>query len=94
VTFHVILAQSQLTLERIEQRTAAVERRYEDARLEHARLSAPSRIVERARELGLVSPAAPPTSITVAGKLPPAHDAPSSTLEEWAAVKPTLGAGP
>jgi len=94
VAFHVILAQSQLAIDRLEDRTAAAERRYDDARLDHAKLSAPQRIVQRANEMGLVLPAQPPTPVPVKGELPPAPDAPSGTLNGWTDVKPTLGEGP
>ena len=94
VGFHVVLAQSQLAIDRLGDRTAAAERRYDDARLEHARLSAPHRIVQRANEMGLVLPAAPPTPVPVQGELPPAPDATGGTLNGWTDVKPTLGEGP
>jgi cell division protein FtsL len=94
VGFHVVLAQSQLAIDRLEDRTAAAERRYDDARLEHAKLSAPQRIVQRANEMGLVLPDQPPTPVPVAGELPPAPDAASGTLNGWTDVKPTLGEGP
>jgi cell division protein FtsL len=94
VVFHVVLAQSQLAIDGLGQRTDAVERRYEEARLEHARLSAPQRIVERAAQLGLVPPDRPPTAVPVTGAVPPEPDAPSTTLHGWTEVKPTLGDGP
>jgi len=91
VVFHVLLAQSQITIDRLGQREAAAERRYQDARLERARLAAPQRIVERALQAGLVLPDRPPTAVPVTGELPPAPDAPSDTLHGWTDVKPTLG---
>lgn len=93
VAFHVVLAQSQLAIDNLGRRTDAIERTYEEARLEHARLSAPQRIVERAAQLGLVAPAAPPTAVPVTGELPPEPDAPSTTLNGYTEVKPTLGDG-
>jgi type II secretory pathway pseudopilin PulG len=94
VAFQVFLAQSQVAIDRLERRTAVAERRYEEARYDHARLSAPQRIVERARALGLVAPDAPPTAITVAGEAPAPPDATSPTLRGVAEVKATLGTGP
>jgi hypothetical protein len=94
VAFQAFLAQSQVAIDRLEHRTAVAERRYEQARYEHARLSAPQRIVERARALGLVAPDAPPTAITVAGEAPAPPDASSPTLRGVAEVKATLGTGP
>ena len=94
VTFQAFLAQSQVAVDRLERRTVVAERRYEQARYEHARLSAPQRIVERARVLGLVAPDAPPTAITVAGEAPAPPDATSPTLRGVVEVKATLGTGP
>jgi hypothetical protein len=93
VGFHVVLAEHQLALERLEQRTDASERRYQEARLGHAALSSPNRIVDRAAQLGLVAPG-PPTAIVVSGEPLPEPDAPATTLHGWTEVKPTLGSGP
>ena len=94
VGFQAFLAQSQVAIDRLERRTAIAERRYEQARYEHARLSAPQRIVERSHALGLVAPGAPPTAIAVAGDAPTPPDATSPTLRGVAEVKATLGTGP
>ncbi len=93
VAFHAMVAQSQVAIDRLEQRTAAAERRYEDARYEHAQLSAPQRIVERATALGLQAPSGPPTAVSVEGAPPAAPDATSTTLRGWSEVKPTLDDG-
>jgi hypothetical protein len=94
VAFHALLAQSQVAIDRLEQRTATAERRYEDARYQHAVLASPARIVARAAELGLVSPGQPPTAVPVEGALPPQPDGVGSTLHGWTEVKPTLVAAP
>jgi cell division protein FtsL len=91
VIFHALLAQSQITIDRLEQRTAEAERAYQDARLERARLAAPQRVIERAQALGLVPPDRPPTAVPVTGELPPGADATTGTLNGWTEVKPTLG---
>ena len=93
VAFHALVAQSQVTLDRLEQRTAAAERRYEQARFEHAKLSAPQRIVDRAAALGLEAPAAPPTAVAVAGPVPDSPRGTSTTLRGWTEVKPALDDG-
>ncbi len=93
VAFHAFLAQSQVAIDNLERKTAAAERAYEEARYEHARLSAPQRIVERAQALGLVAPAVPPTAITVE-EAPAPPDATSNTLRGSAEVKATLGTSP
>ncbi len=93
VAFHAFLAQSQVAIDDLERKTVAAEHAYEEARYEHARLSAPERIIERARALGLVAPAVPPTAITV-DEAPAPPDATSSTLRGAAEVKATLGTSP
>lgn len=93
VAFHALLAQSQVAIDNLERRTSAAERSYEQARYEHARLSAPQRIVERAKALGLVAPAVPPTAITV-DQAPAPPDATSPTLQGASEVKRTLGTSP
>lgn len=95
VAFHALLAQSQIALDRLDQRTAVAERRYEDARYEYARAASPQHITERARELGLVLPSQPATVVAVAGDdIPAPSDAPSGTLNGWTDVKPTLSTNP
>ena len=93
VAFHALVAQSQVTLDRLEQRTATAERRYEQARFEHAKLSAPQRIVDRASALGLEAPASPPTAVAVAGPVPDSPRGTSTTLRGWTEVKPALDDG-
>jgi hypothetical protein len=66
VVVHVLLAQSQLTIDRLGTRVDAAQTRYEQARLTHAELASPSRIVARAGQLGLVPPAQPPVPVPVA----------------------------
>ena len=70
VAFHIVLAQSQLSIDRVARQTVLGQRHNEDLRLERARLSSPERIVKRAAELGLVAPQRPPVPITVTGPLP------------------------
>ena len=94
VGFQVVLAQSQIAIDHLDQRTSAAERRYEDARLRHAQLSSPERITKRAGELGLAAPAQPPTVVPVTGDVPTPPDAASTTLKSWTDVKPTLGSTP
>lgn len=90
VAFHVLLAQGQVTLDRLERVTEVAERRYQEARLEHAQLAAPERITARAVELGLVFPTEPPTPVAVAGVAPSASEGTSTTLDGWTSVKPSL----
>ena len=65
VMFHVMTAQSQLTLDHVSHQVDDAQRRYDQARLVNAQLASPSRIVARALQLGLVPPAAPPVPVPV-----------------------------
>ena len=94
VAFHALLAQSQVAIDRLEQQTTEAERKYEQARYEHATLASPERIVARAAELGLVPPAGPPKAIPVAGGAPQPPDGTATTLHGWTEVKPTFAAAP
>jgi hypothetical protein len=93
VVFHVILAQGQLQLEDMNGKIAEAQRTYEARRLEVAKMSAPERIIGEAERLGLVLPVDPPTYLTVDGAPTPASETeqPSTTLNDWKAVKPHLG---
>lgn len=91
--FHVVLVQSEFRLERLDADAAAAQQRYEQLRLEVARLGAPERIVAAAQQrLGMV----PPGQVVYL-------TAPSQTAEPpgpdisvggWAEVKPHLAARP
>jgi len=67
VVVHVMLAQSQLSLDRLNNRVSTAQRRYDQALLDHAQLAAPSRVITRAAELGLVPPGQPPVAVPVTG---------------------------
>ncbi len=67
VVVHVLLAQSQLTLDRLTTKVDTAQSNYEQARLQHAQLAAPSRIIVRAQQLGLVPPAQPAVPVPVTG---------------------------
>jgi cell division protein FtsL len=94
VAFNVVLAQSQLSIDRLDQQTTNAQQRYEDLRLKYADLSSPARIVARAQKLGLVAAAQPPTAIPTAGALPPSPAASSTTLKGYSDVKSTLATSP
>jgi cell division protein FtsL len=67
VVVHVLLAQSQLTLDHLSTKIDNAQSSYEQARLQHAQLAAPSRIIARAGQLGLVPPAQPAVPVPVTG---------------------------
>lgn len=94
VAFYAMLAQSQVAIDRLERQTAVAQRRYAQARFEHAQRSAPQRIIGRAEALGLVAPVGPPTAIPVQGEPPVAADATSPTLQGATEVKASLGTAP
>jgi hypothetical protein len=94
VVFHVILAQSQLALDRIGEATTREQREYDRRRLEVAERSAPERIISAAAYLGLVEPNEPPQYLLVQGAKSPkagASGATPSTLSGWDKVKRHLG---
>lgn len=90
VAFHVVIAQGQVSLDRLAEQTHRAELRYENVRLAHASLAAPERMLARAAELGLVEPAAPPIPVPVEGWVPPTPIDGSATLDAWTAIKPSL----
>ena len=107
VGLHVMLAQNQFRLDRINSQTAAEEARYQRLRLEVDQLESPSRIVATAEgKLGMVPPAnvtyltpsAPAAPGAAGGGVfaSPSATVPSagSSAGDWAAVKPKLVAAP
>jgi cell division protein FtsL len=94
VVFHVMLAQNQLQLDRLNSQIAAEQQRYEQRRLTVSELSAPQRIIQEAERLGLILPAQPPQYLFVPGAPPLASDAgatATTTLPDWMKAKPSLG---
>jgi hypothetical protein len=65
VAFHVLLAQGQLELDRVEDRIRQEQALYPLRRLAVAEASSPEAITARADALGLVDPAGPPTPVEV-----------------------------
>jgi hypothetical protein len=91
--FHAVLAQNQVRLERLRERTTSAEARYEARRLENGRLNSPERITARARDMGLGPPTVVPVAIPLLGEVPK-RGGTSSTLADWAEVKRHLDASP
>ena len=67
VVVNVLLAQSQLRLDQLNGRIDGAQRAYQQALLVRAQAAAPSRIIARANQLGLVSPSQPPVPVPVPG---------------------------
>jgi len=92
VAFHVLLAQGQLGLDRVEDRIRREQALYPVRRLEVAQASSPEAITARARALGLVDAAGAPTPVEVPDD-PAATSPPStatSTTKDYELVKPHL----
>jgi cell division protein FtsL len=97
VGVHVMLAQNQMRLDRLNAQASADEVRYERLRLQEAQLAAPARIVAEATKAGMVAPPGitylnpsrqPATPVT-------AGPAPSSVAaSDWTEIKPELAAHP
>jgi hypothetical protein len=95
VGFHVIVAQSQLQLDRLEGEVTTEQERYQRLRAGVAALSSPDRITNRAAELGLVPSEPPAGAVAVPGRTgtspPPPADTTGETLAtSWETVKPHL----
>ena len=72
VGFHVVMAEGQLQLERLNRQTTVEQQRYESLRLTFANRSAPQAIVKRATSLGMI-PATSLRYITVPGLTASGH---------------------
>jgi len=98
VGFHVMMAEGQLQLDRLNRATAVEQERYEALRLRVANRSAPEAIIERAEDIGMV-PATSKRYISAPGLTPEAAaaagtDGTSSLGRDWEKVKQHLAAQP
>jgi hypothetical protein len=93
VVFHVVLAQRQMQLDRLNVQIAKEQRAYEQNRLIEANASSPERIITEAQRLGLVLPSEPATYLPVPGAPLPSVSSgePSTTIDEYGKVKAELG---
>jgi cell division protein FtsL len=96
VMFHVMLAQHQMELDRLNVRIAEAQRTYELRRLEATQLASPQRLIQEAQRLGLVSQAEPPKTLLVPGAPMPATDdgTTGDTIRDWSNTKRSLGTQP
>ena len=96
VAFHVLLAQGQLELDRVEDQIRQEQARYPAKRLAAAQASSPEVITARARELGLVDPSGAPNVVEVPGDPAAGSTSPAgpSTTKEYEQVKRHLGYSP
>ena len=102
VAIHVLLAQNQFQLDRLNARSSAAEAQYDRLRLQVAQLDSPERVVATAEgRLGMVQPAKT-TYLTPNAPGPGPATAPPGTRAaatptvsaDWARVKAQLGARP
>jgi hypothetical protein len=94
VACHVMLAQGQVGLTKLQQQVSTAEREYQQARYAHAQAVSPTRIVEKAVKLGLVPPDRAPVPVGVPEATTPAAGSGDQTLDGYTDVKGALGNGP
>jgi hypothetical protein len=103
VGIHVMMAEGQLRLDRLEAQATTAQRRYEGHRLAYAQEATPQAIVTRAQQLGLV-PGSESRYLAVPGISnadskdgtggPDGTESPSARALDWEKVKPSLVAQP
>jgi cell division protein FtsL len=93
VVFHVVLAQNQMELDRLNEQITKEQRIYEQRRLTTSLLASPQRVIQEAQELGLVLPPEPAQYLYVPGAPMPKTDDGSTadTIADWSRTKPSLG---
>jgi cell division protein FtsL len=93
VVFHVVLAQRQMQLDRLNAQIAKEQRTYEQRRLTASLLASPQRIIQEAERLGLVLPPEPAQYLYVPDAPMPKTDDGSTadTIADWSKTKPSLG---
>lgn len=101
VSVHASTTQGQFELERLQAGARRQEATYQQLRLQVAQMEAPAAVVERARRLGMVSPAkitylTPTATTPTAERLPPGGvvDPPTEAAQSWGRVKPHLAGRP
>ncbi len=93
VVFHVVLAQHQLELDRLNSQITKEQRTYEQRRLITSLLSSPQHVIQEAERLGLVVPPDPAEYLYVPDAPLPGNDDGSTadTIANWSKTKPSLG---
>jgi len=94
VAFHVMLAQGQVGLARLQSQVQSAEREYQQARYAHARAESPERIIALAAKLGLVPADRPPLPVAVPQSGASASGTGAGTLDGYTSVKASLADGP
>lgn len=93
VVFHVVLAENQMELDRLNGQIDKEQRVYEQRRLTASLLASPQRVIQGAERLGLVLPPEPARYLYVPNAPMPKTDDGSTaeTLGDWSRTKPSLG---
>ena len=93
VVFHVVLAQNQMELDRLNVQITKEQRVYEQRRLTASLLASPERVIQEAERLGLVMPPEAAQYLYVPGAPMPKTDDGSTadTIADWSKTKPSLG---
>jgi cell division protein FtsL len=93
VVFHVVLAQNQMELDRLNVQIAKEQRVYEQRRLTTSLLASPQRVIQEAERLGLVLPPEPAQYLYVPDAPMPRTDDGSTaeTITDWSKTKSSLG---
>jgi cell division protein FtsL len=93
VVFHVVLAQHQMELDRLNVQIAKEQRVYEQRRLTTSLLASPQRVIQEAERLGLVLPPEPAQYLYVPdAPMPRADDGSTAeTITDWSNTKSSLG---
>jgi hypothetical protein len=95
VGFHVMMAEGQLQLDRLDRATAIQQQRYEALRLKFAKQSAPDAIIRRAEDMGMIPATSmryvsPPGLTAEAAKSAGTDATAASLARDWEKVKPNL----
>ena len=93
VVFHVVLAQNQMELDRLNGQIAQEQRTYEQRRLTASLLASPQRVIQEAERLGLVQPPEAAQILYVEHAPMPRSDDGSTadTITDWSKTKSSLG---
>ncbi len=93
VVFHVVLAQNQMELDRLNGQITKEQRVYEQRRLMASLLASPQHVIQEAERLGLVYPTDPAQYLYVEhAPLPKTDDGSTAdTITDWSKTKPSLG---
>ena len=93
VVFHVVLAQNQMELDRLNGQITKEQRVYEQRRLTASLLASPQRVIQEAERLGLVLPPSPRSTSTSerAAARRPTTASTADTISDWSKTKPSLG---